>query len=86
MNDIQYVSQSLFTLLFADDTNILLSNSNLYKLVESINIELLKISTWFKVNKLSLNVKRLITVNKLSLNVKKTNFITFRNKHVNINV
>jgi len=40
--------------LFADDTNLFLSNSNLTDLITKINEELSKISMWLKLNKLSL--------------------------------
>lgn len=53
--------------MFADDTNIFLSDSNLTDLVNMANAELNKISIWFKLNKLSLNIK-------------KTNFILFSAK------
>ena len=52
-------------IMFADDMNLFCSNTNnLDNLVEKTNIGLELISKWFKLNKLSLNVK-------------KTNFIFF---------
>ena len=54
-------------ILFADDTNIFMSNNRLDILNKRVNYELCKISTWFKINKLSLNVK-------------KTNFMLFTYK------
>ena len=53
-------------ILFADDTNILMSDKCLTNLNDKINSELRKVSIWFKLNKLSLNVK-------------KTNFVIFTN-------
>jgi len=66
VNDIPNASKILSYILFADDTNILLSHPNLQTLVSTFNCELRKVSLWFKVNKLSLNVS-------------KTNFILFSN-------
>ena len=43
-------------LMFVDDTNLFLSHKNIDTLFDSMNIELANISTWFKSNKLSLNV------------------------------
>ena len=41
--------------MFADDTNLFSSNGNIKDLFSNVNIELNKISVWFKVDKLSLN-------------------------------
>ena len=44
--------------LFADDTNILCKHENYVSLCELLNIELSKLSKWFSIKKLSLNVKK----------------------------
>ena len=50
---------SLFdTILFADDTFLALSDHNLYKLQNRVNIELNKIDLWMKKNKLQLNYSK----------------------------
>ena len=67
INDLALVSDKLFALLFADDSNMFLSGRNPDSLIESMNIELEKVIDW-------------LNVNKLSLNIKKTHFIIFR-KH-----
>ena len=67
INDIVCCSDILQFILFADDTNLFYSNSNVNKLVEVLNCELSKLTKWFQVNKLSLNVQ-------------KTNFIAFGHK------
>ena len=64
INDICNVSKLLKTILFADDTNLFRSSSDLQKLCHDVSKELGKLNIWFKVNKLSLNVA-------------KTNFIVF---------
>ena len=66
VNDISNVSPILQYILFADDTNVFYSHSDLNLLIATMNIELPKLSKWFKSNILSLNLK-------------KTNFIHFRN-------
>ena len=53
--------------MFADDTNLFIKDKNLGSLVANANNELAKISNWFKLNKLSLNIK-------------KTNFILFTSR------
>ena len=52
-------------ILFADDTNLFMSHKDPVYLAASLNSELNKLSTWFKANKLSLNLK-------------KTNFMLFK--------
>ena len=68
VNDIVNSSSSLHYVLFADDTNIFCSNSDLDILSNLLNSELSNVSKWFKSNKLSLNIN-------------KTNFIHFRKSH-----
>ena len=46
---------SLFTLLFADDTSFLISGKNMNEVIELLNIELKKISYWFRTNELCLH-------------------------------
>ena len=65
INDLDYVSDAFHKVLFADDTNLILSHKNILVLQETANKELLKVDTWFKCNKLSLNIN-------------KTNYIIFR--------
>ena len=43
---------------FADDTNLFMSRKDPVDLAASLNSELNKLSTWFKANKLSLNLKK----------------------------
>ena len=58
MNDIFHASKNLFNILYADDTSIVLSGSDLQKLVREMNTELELISEWFKANKLTLNIDK----------------------------
>lgn len=68
INDLCNISDKMFFLLFADDTNIYIDGPDLNNLNVIINEEMDKLCTWF-------------TANKLSLNVKKTNYIVFHNKY-----
>ena len=61
-NDICSSSKNLKFYLFADDTNILLSNKNLKSLENTMNIELNKVYQWLISNKLTLNFKKKIFV------------------------
>ena len=45
-------------ILFADDSNLLISHRNLRTLIDNANRELKSIYNWFAINKLSLNVKK----------------------------
>ena len=58
VNDIINTSSLLSFVLFADDTNIFYSHKDLKILNDTLNIEISKVSNWFKSNKLSLNIKK----------------------------
>jgi hypothetical protein len=58
---------SLFTVLFADDTTGLGKGKNLNDLTAYVNLELQKISNWFRSNKMAVNAA-------------KTKFIVFRTR------
>jgi len=45
-------------IMFADDTNLFLSDYSIKQLYADMNFELNKINDWFQANKLSLNVKK----------------------------
>ena len=45
--------------LFTDDTNVFMSHKDLNYLLDMLNLEMNKLSIWFKANKLSLNLKKL---------------------------
>ena len=57
MNDICSVSKLLFTLLYADDTCVMLSGKYLNDLIAVLSVELISLSDWLKSNKLSLNTQ-----------------------------
>ena len=67
INDFIHCSNILHKVFFADDTNLFLSHKNMHDLQENLNDELIKVDTWLKCNKLSLNLN-------------KTNFIIFHSK------
>ena len=52
------VSELLYTIMYADDTSIKMSGSDLESLIQSVNSELCLLNTWLKANKLSLNVNK----------------------------
>ena len=58
VNDLFKASISLIEVMFADDTNFILSHKNIDTILVSINVELNNVSTWLKSNKLSLNVDK----------------------------
>ena len=58
INDLCSVCEYATPILFADDTNLFCSGKDLETIQMEINTELTKISTWLKVNKLSLNIKK----------------------------
>jgi len=70
VNDIINSSSILKFTMFADDTTVLASHMNLDNLTDILNSEITKISSWFKCNKLSLNIS-------------KTNCMHFQSSHNN---
>lgn len=58
VNDFYKASNLLNEIMFADDTNLFLTHKNLNILFNSMNTELQEISSWFKSNKLSLNIDK----------------------------
>jgi len=58
VNDIVYCSNILKFILYADDTNVFLTASNISNAITVANTELEKLSNWFKANCLMLNVNK----------------------------
>jgi hypothetical protein len=58
INDISHVSTKLFSILFADDSNIFFSGKNIHEVINTMNCELNNIVKWINTNKLSLNIKK----------------------------
>ena len=52
-NDLQDVTKFLDPIIFADDTNLFYSSSNINKLFDNVNEELSNVINWFFTNKLS---------------------------------
>ena len=69
INDICNASDKFSYVLFADDTNLLLTDNHLYNLHVKLNHELHNIFKW-------------VTANKLAVNIKKTNYILFQSRSV----
>ena len=55
INNLSQVSDILQPIMFADDTNLFCSSNDIKTLFLNTNLELKKISEWFRANKLSLN-------------------------------
>ena len=66
VNDIGQALQKSYNILFADDTTLLLRNTNFKTLIQETNTEINGLYKWF-------------CLNKLSLNINKTNYILFHN-------
>ena len=58
VNDLHKASSILKPVMFANDTNLFLSNKDINKLFNDMNVQLQKMSIWFKANKLSLNLTK----------------------------
>ena len=58
INDLAGVSEKLFTILFADNTTILIEGTQVNSMIPSLNSDLAKLTDWLKANKLSINVSK----------------------------
>ena len=58
INDLQFTSDLLDAIMFADDTNLFYSNKDINTAFLRVNDELQNINEWFISNKLSLNVRK----------------------------
>ena len=58
INDLANVSENLFSILFADDTTVLIEGTNINTMITSLNCELAKLTEWLNANKLSINVSK----------------------------
>ena len=58
INDFSNVSDILYYVLFADDTNVFLNGRDIHKLTNTMQQELLKLHTWLLCNKLTLNISK----------------------------
>ena len=69
INDLQFASDLLDPIMFADDKDLFYSNKDINTGFLKVNDELQKINEWFIFNKLSINVKK--TNNRFSTNLAK---------------
>ena len=58
VNDLPNATTNLFSVLYADDTNMFATGEDIDYLVSNLNKTLLNVSDWLKANKLSINVKK----------------------------
>ena len=72
INDL-HLATSLLTLLFADDTVCLDSDTDLPSLIDRVNLEIQKLANWFRANRMAVNVG-------------KTKYIIFRPRGVKIDI
>lgn len=52
------VSSKLYSILFADDSNLFMSGTDIDTMISTMNCELTNVVTWLNTNKLSLNVDK----------------------------
>ena len=80
INDLKNCTE-LFTLLFADDSNFLISGNNFHELKSKLNIELKKISDWFRSNEMSVNPNK----TKFMIFNKKENTVDWNSLNIKLN-
>ena len=70
-NDLSSASEKLFSLFFADDSNLFLSGKDPEMLTAEMNIKIKGVTEW-------------LTINKLSLNIDKPHFMLFKTRNKSI--
>ena len=73
INDLPYYIKEFYCILFADDTAGLKSGHDLKALIRDVNAEIKKLASWFRSNRMAVNVN-------------KTKYIIFKPKGVKINI
>ena len=58
INDLAHASSEIFSILFADDSNLFLSGKNPNELIQKMNTEIKHVFDWLQLNKLSINLKK----------------------------
>ena len=58
INDLAEVSDTLHTILFADDTIVTIEGKNEAELINILNTKLQKLNCWLEANKLTINVSK----------------------------
>ena len=58
MNDFSRASDLLFSILFADNTTVLIEGQNYINIIFTLNTELQKLDVWLQANKLTLNTAK----------------------------
>ena len=58
INDFSNVSDILFNVLFADDTNVFINGKDNNTLIDTLQIELSNSNKWLLANKLTLNISK----------------------------
>ena len=61
INDLANVSATLFSILFADDTTVLIKGTHINTMIATLDCELAKLTEWLNANKLSINVSKSYT-------------------------
>ena len=62
INEFSRVSVLFFTIIFVDDTSVIIEGTHLEQIIHIINEELQKIDTWLKANKLTINLKKTLMI------------------------
>ena len=58
INDLASICSDIFPVMYADDSNLFVEGADLAALQNTMNDELVKVSRWLKLNKLSLNIDK----------------------------
>lgn len=85
INDLTLYYNDIYTIIFADDTNIFYSHKDISTMEAHVNSQLEEINIWFKCNKLSINISKTFYIVFTTNSRKLTNYdmkITLDNKNI----
>ena len=88
INDLSNIIESLPSILFADDTTVIVESDSVSDAIALMNLELIKLNIWLQANKLTLNTtkthymvfdrgKKQSVINLLTLNNKSIGYVKF---------
>ena len=74
INDLSNISESLTSILFADDTTVIVESDSVSDAIALINLELIKLNIWLQANKLTVTVPHLFIYFNVLVNKRRFNF------------
>ena len=58
INDLQFISDVLYSIIFADDTSLFISGNDVAEVNNVLNVEMKNVTKWFSANRLAVNIDK----------------------------